>query len=333
MFAHHGIDLEWIMFPEGTGAMNKALRNKEIDLAVILTGGIIKDIANGNPSKILQVYVSSPLQWGVHVGAKSEFTSIELINEIIDLEKSSPLKRPNLNAMLGINQIVEASFQLLKTRLSMGLSYALWLSVFAASTFAIISLKVLPQFEHVYSEFGAQLPELTNIALSWQHSFFSPNLIGLLLVFNILMLLLAVRKISNDPYSKRSSLFFKVLQRMPIISPVFNISHAMFWMGHLKILTSAGLSLKQSLETLAKPPKILMRKLPQVIEQLEVAEKIDNLPMEIDYQSEQLQSYAEAIVSRASRNLVAFVLVLVMSFILFTIFATYLPIFQLGEAI
>jgi ABC-type nitrate/sulfonate/bicarbonate transport system substrate-binding protein len=77
MFAHHGIDLEWIMFPEGTGAMNKALRNKEIDLAVILTGGIIKDIANGNPSKILQVYVSSPLQWGVHVGAKSEFTSIE----------------------------------------------------------------------------------------------------------------------------------------------------------------------------------------------------------------------------------------------------------------
>ena len=28
MFAHHGIDLEWIMFPEGTGAMNKALRMK-----------------------------------------------------------------------------------------------------------------------------------------------------------------------------------------------------------------------------------------------------------------------------------------------------------------
>ncbi len=77
MFAHHGIDLEWIMFPEGTGAMNKALRNKEIDLAVILTGGIIKDIANGNPSKILQVYVSSPLQWGVHVAANSDFKSIE----------------------------------------------------------------------------------------------------------------------------------------------------------------------------------------------------------------------------------------------------------------
>ena len=77
MFEEAGIDLEWIEFPEGTGAMNKALRAKEIDLAVILTGGVIKDIANGNPSKILQVYVSSPLQWGVHVAADSNFLNIE----------------------------------------------------------------------------------------------------------------------------------------------------------------------------------------------------------------------------------------------------------------
>ncbi|TVZ51707.1 substrate-binding domain-containing protein [Dokdonia sp. Hel_I_53] len=77
MFASQGIELEWIDFPEGTGAMNKALRDKEIDLAVILTGGIIKDIAAGNPSKILQLFVSSPLQWGVHVAANSKFKSIE----------------------------------------------------------------------------------------------------------------------------------------------------------------------------------------------------------------------------------------------------------------
>lgn len=77
MFEEMGVDLEWIEFPEGTGAMNKALRNKEIDLAVILTGGVIKDIANGNPSKILQVYVSSPLQWGVHVAADSPFQNID----------------------------------------------------------------------------------------------------------------------------------------------------------------------------------------------------------------------------------------------------------------
>lgn len=77
MFKEAGVDLEWIEFPEGTGAMNKALRAKEIDLAVILTGGVIKDIANGNPSKILQIYVSSPLQWGVHVAAESPFQNID----------------------------------------------------------------------------------------------------------------------------------------------------------------------------------------------------------------------------------------------------------------
>lgn len=77
MFQDAGVDLEWIEFPEGTGAMNKALRAKEIDLAVILTGGVIKDIANGNPSKILQIYVSSPLQWGVHVAASSSFQNID----------------------------------------------------------------------------------------------------------------------------------------------------------------------------------------------------------------------------------------------------------------
>ncbi len=81
MFKAQGINLEWIEFPEGTGAMNKALRNREIDIAVILTGGVIKDIANGNPSKILQVFVSSPLQWGVHVGAKSNFKSIDELED------------------------------------------------------------------------------------------------------------------------------------------------------------------------------------------------------------------------------------------------------------
>ncbi|WP_299684562.1 substrate-binding domain-containing protein [uncultured Dokdonia sp.] len=77
LFEKAGVSVEWIEFPEGTGAMNKALRAKEIDLAVILTGGVIKDIANGNPSKILQLYVSSPLLWGVHVPHDSAFTTID----------------------------------------------------------------------------------------------------------------------------------------------------------------------------------------------------------------------------------------------------------------
>jgi sulfonate transport system substrate-binding protein len=76
-FEYDNLHIEWVSFPGGTGAMNAALRNKEIDVAIILTEGIIKDIIAGNPSKIVQTYIHSPLIWGIHVAAKSEFTKVE----------------------------------------------------------------------------------------------------------------------------------------------------------------------------------------------------------------------------------------------------------------
>ncbi|MCB4797749.1 substrate-binding domain-containing protein [Neotamlana laminarinivorans] len=71
------INLRWHDYHGGTGAMCKALRNKEIDLAVILTEGIIKDIIDGNPSKIVQTFVQTPLIWGIHVAANASFKTIE----------------------------------------------------------------------------------------------------------------------------------------------------------------------------------------------------------------------------------------------------------------
>lgn len=57
--------------------MCKALRNKEIDMAVILTEGIIRDIIDGNECKIVQVYTKSPLIWGVHVANGSSYKTID----------------------------------------------------------------------------------------------------------------------------------------------------------------------------------------------------------------------------------------------------------------
>ncbi len=76
-FKNEGIDLVWKDFLGGTGAMTKALRSREIDIAVLLTEGIIKDIIDGNPSKIVQTYVNSPLLWGLHVGAESKYQSVK----------------------------------------------------------------------------------------------------------------------------------------------------------------------------------------------------------------------------------------------------------------
>ncbi|MBC7524880.1 MAG: ABC transporter substrate-binding protein [Flavobacterium sp.] len=71
-----GINLEWTDVPEGTGKMCQMLRNGETDIAIILTEGIIKDIVAGNPSKIVQVYVDSPLVWGIHVDYNSKYKYI-----------------------------------------------------------------------------------------------------------------------------------------------------------------------------------------------------------------------------------------------------------------
>ncbi len=81
-FEKSGIDLEWTDVPEGTGKMCQMLRNAETDMAVILTEGIIKDIIAGNPSKIVQVYVESPLIWGIHVAADSPY------KDLTDLENT-----------------------------------------------------------------------------------------------------------------------------------------------------------------------------------------------------------------------------------------------------
>ncbi|WP_139854667.1 substrate-binding domain-containing protein [Aequorivita sinensis] len=76
-FHRKDINLRWKDFPEGTGHMVQALRDKEIDMAVILTEGIVRDIINGNDCKIVQVFVKSPLLWGIHVAANSEYNAVE----------------------------------------------------------------------------------------------------------------------------------------------------------------------------------------------------------------------------------------------------------------
>lgn len=76
-YKEKGINLRWQDYPDGTGAMCKALRNKDIDIAVILTEGIIKDIIDGNPSRIVQTFVQTPLNWGIHVAKNSPYKTIE----------------------------------------------------------------------------------------------------------------------------------------------------------------------------------------------------------------------------------------------------------------
>ncbi|MFT4523114.1 MAG: sulfonate transport system substrate-binding protein [Bacteroidia bacterium] len=71
-FSNLGLEVEWQDVPGGTGAMNAMLREGSLDLAVVLTEGIVADIINGNPSLIVQKFIKSPLIWGIHSGHASE---------------------------------------------------------------------------------------------------------------------------------------------------------------------------------------------------------------------------------------------------------------------
>ena len=81
-FDNAGIDLQWSDVPEGTGKMCQMLRDNETDIAIILTEGIIKDLTENHHSSIVQVFVKSPLIWGIHVDGKSNY------NAVSDLENT-----------------------------------------------------------------------------------------------------------------------------------------------------------------------------------------------------------------------------------------------------
>ncbi|MDJ1470141.1 substrate-binding domain-containing protein [Xanthocytophaga flava] len=77
IFSSKGIELEWTDYPGGTGAMNKALREGDLDIATILTEGIVADIINGNPSQLLKIHVQTPLNWGIFVNQSSAFQQVD----------------------------------------------------------------------------------------------------------------------------------------------------------------------------------------------------------------------------------------------------------------
>lgn len=76
-FAKQNLAVTWQDFPGGTGAMTKALRSGDIDIAVLLTEGIIADIVKGNPSTIVQIYIQTPLTWGIYTAGNNTIKSEE----------------------------------------------------------------------------------------------------------------------------------------------------------------------------------------------------------------------------------------------------------------
>lgn len=71
LFRIAGIDLDWHTVHEGTGRMCQMLKDDELDMAVLVSEGAVRDIRNGGPHRVVGTFVDSALPWGVHVPAAS----------------------------------------------------------------------------------------------------------------------------------------------------------------------------------------------------------------------------------------------------------------------
>lgn len=117
IFENQGIEIEWTTFKGGTGQMTEALRNNSVDVCVVLTEGIVADIINGNPSKLISKYLNTPLIWGIFTGAKNP---INYYGEIYD--KTYAISRygsgshlmPIVDALFKNKQIKAEQFKVIK---------------------------------------------------------------------------------------------------------------------------------------------------------------------------------------------------------------------------
>ena len=98
--------------------MTEALKQNSIDMAIVLTEGIIKAISDGISSKIVQTFVKSPLIWGVHVATGSNYTKAsELKNTqaaISRMGSGSHLMAYLQAQKLGWNTTRELHFKIIK---------------------------------------------------------------------------------------------------------------------------------------------------------------------------------------------------------------------------
>ena len=81
-FLSDHVQLVWENESRGSGAMNRAIREENTDIAIVLTESFLKDKIEGNPGKIIGFHVKSPLVWGIHVPAASRLTAIEELKNI-----------------------------------------------------------------------------------------------------------------------------------------------------------------------------------------------------------------------------------------------------------
>jgi ABC-type nitrate/sulfonate/bicarbonate transport system substrate-binding protein len=75
-FSEFGATVDYSDYPAGTGELTRALRDNELDVALVLTEGAVADIVQHDKNRLVKIYVDSPLIWGIHVAATSSIKNV-----------------------------------------------------------------------------------------------------------------------------------------------------------------------------------------------------------------------------------------------------------------
>ena len=78
-FSKTGAAVAYSDYPAGTGELTRALRDNELDVALVLTEGAVADIIQHDKNRLVKIYVDSPLIWGIHVAATSDIKNVAAI--------------------------------------------------------------------------------------------------------------------------------------------------------------------------------------------------------------------------------------------------------------
>jgi sulfonate transport system substrate-binding protein len=76
LFEKQNIRVDWNYYAGGTGEMVAALKNNELDLAILLTEGFLSAVSKGLQAVVVKEYISSPLVWGIFTGSHSGIKSV-----------------------------------------------------------------------------------------------------------------------------------------------------------------------------------------------------------------------------------------------------------------
>jgi len=233
----------------------------------------------------------------------------------------------SITLILETKLIIKKTISLMQARLNIGLSYALVLVTIASLVLYLTSGDIVETFGVFFDETGTRLPKFSQFVISWQDSYFGPQFIAPIL-FILITFLLVITKRSSE---KENSL--AIFNKIPFLNNIVDFAKNLNWITQLKLLANANYSLEDAKAKLSIDSKLLSKHSPRIMTDLNNAEKLGNLNQEIEFQFDNLATNAELVVTKACRNLVAIIMVFVVSFVAMTVIASYLPIFQIGAIV